>query len=184
MLVGLVVLAPGLGSAQTGSIAHDPTGLVAKYLELDAKGVRLDAFSQETLAPYVTWNTEPLWGHTVVITGYRVVDELSQWSIISHAEVVIPVEYRVLGSVYWEQPGFLHEPKLERVGYRVKIVGDRWRIAEPLLPPHVGHKRMINYIRQAILEEQDQAKAAILQAVLEALKKATHAGPASAPTPR
>jgi hypothetical protein len=184
VLAGVLALAPAAGGAQTGSIAHDPTEVVEKYLELDAKGVRLDAFWQETLAPYVTWKAEPLWGHAVVITHYQVINEFKQWTVISQAEVVIPVEYRVLGSAYWEQAAFLPEPKLERVAFRVKIVGDRWRIAEPLLPPHVGQKRMINYVRQAILDEQDRAKAATLEILLDDLKRATHAGQASAPTPR
>lgn len=180
----LALFAQSTADAQTGSIAHDPTEMVEKYLELDAKGVRLDAFSQEALAPYVTWKEEPLWGHAVVITQHRVVNEFKQWTVISQAEVVIPVEYTVLGSVYWEQASFLLEPKVERVGFRVKIVGDRWRIAEPMLPPHVGQKRMINYVRQAILDEKDQEKTAVLETLLNDLRKAKHEGPASAQAPR
>lgn len=172
------------GHAQTGSIAHDPTEMVDKYLELDVKGVRLDAISQEALAPYVTWEHEPLWGQVVVITHYEVINDFKQWTVISQAEVIIPVEYKVLGSVYWERASFLPEPKLERIGFRIKIVGDRWRIAEPLLPPHIGQKRMINYVRQAILDEKEQTKTAVLETLLDDLKKARHEGPASAQTPR
>jgi hypothetical protein len=78
----------------------------------------------------------------------------------------------VLGSLYWETASFIPEPRVERVGFRIKIVGDRWRIAEPILPPHVGQKRLINYVRQAILDEKDQAKAAVLETLLSDLKKA------------
>ncbi len=167
-------------SAQTGSIVHDPTEMVDKYLELDVKGVRLDAMSQEAQRPYVTWETEPVWGRAVIITRYEVINDFKQWTIISQAEVIIPVEYKVLGSVYWERATFLPEPKVERVGFRIKIVGDRWRIAEPLLPPHIGQKRMINYVRQAILDEKDRAKTGTLETLLDDLKKAKHEGPASA----
>lgn len=170
--------------AQTGSIAHDPTEMVDKYLELDVKGVRLDAMSQEAQRPYVTWETEPVWGRAVIITQYEVINDFKQWTIISQAEVIIPVEYKVLGSVYWERASFLPEPKVERVGFRIKIVGDRWRIAEPLLPPHIGQKRMINYVRQAILDEKDRTKTVTLETLLEELKKAKHEGPASAPISR
>lgn len=179
----LLVL-PADGPAQTGSIAHDPTDMVDKYLGLDVKGVRLDAFSQEALAPYVTWTNEPLWGRTVVITQYEVINEFKQWTVISQSEVIIPVEFKVLGSIYWERASFLPEPQVERVGFRVKIMGDRWRIAEPILPPHVGQKRMINYVRQAILDEKDQAKSATLETLLDDLKKAKHEEPASAQAPR
>ncbi|MBI5777091.1 MAG: hypothetical protein HY444_06850 [Nitrospirae bacterium] len=179
----LLVL-PNDGPAQTGSIVHDPTDMVDKYLELDVKGVRLDAISQEALAPYIAWKNEPIWGRTVVITSYQVINDFKQWTVVSQSEAIIPVEYRVLGSVYWEKASFLPEPRLERIGFRVKIVGDRWRIIEPILPPHIGQKRMINYVRQAILDEKDQAKAATLETLLDDLKKAKHEGPASAQAPR
>jgi hypothetical protein len=171
-------------NAQTGSIVHDPTDMVEKYLELDVKGVRLDAISQEALAPYITWKNEPIWGRTVVITSYRVINDFKQWTVVSQSEAIIPVEYKMLGSVYWEKASFLPEPRVERIGFRVKIVGDRWRIAEPILPPHIGQKRMINYVRQALLDEKDQTKAATLETLLDDLKKAKREGPASAQTPR
>ena len=180
----LLLVLPSDGLAQTGSIVHPPTDLIDKYLELDIKGVRLDAISQEALAPYVGWKDEPVWGRTVVVTQYEVIDDFKQWTVISQAEVVIPVEYKVLGSVYWERASFLPEPKTERIGFRIKIVGDRWRIMEPMLPPHIGQKRMINYVRQAILDEKDQAKTATLEILLDNLKKAKHEGPASAQAPR
>lgn len=184
IMMGVMALALSDASAQTGSIVHDPTDMVDKYLELDVKGVRLDAISQEALAPYITWKDEPIWGRTVVITSYQVINDFKQWTVVSQSEAVIPVEYRVLGSVYWEKASFLPEPRVERVGFRVKIVGDRWRIAEPILPPHIGQKRMINYVRQALLDEKDQTKAATLETLLDDLKKAKHEGPASAQTPR
>jgi hypothetical protein len=182
--MGVTVLAVSHGHAQTGSIAHDPSEMVDKYLELDIKGVRLDAMSQEALAPYVIWKDEPVWGHAVVVTDSVVVNEFKQWTIVSQSEVIIPVEYKVVGSVYWERASFLPEPKTERLGFRIRIVGDRWRIVEPMLPPHVGQKRMINYVRQAILDEKEPAKTAALETLLDQLKKAKHEGPASAQAPR
>ena len=184
IVMSVMALALSDSHAQTGSIVHDPTELVDKYLELDVKGVRLDAISQEALAPYIAWKDEPIWGRTVIITKYEVINDFKQWTVVSQSEAIIPVEYKVLGSVYWEKASFLPEPQVERIGFRVKIVGDRWRIAEPILPPHVGQKRMINYVRQAILDEKDQAKTATLETLLDDLKKAKHEEPASAQAPR
>jgi hypothetical protein len=184
IVMSALVLVLSNSHAQIGSIVHDPTEMVDKYLELDVKGVRLDAISQEALAPYVAWKDEPVWGRAVVITQYEVINDFKQWTVISQSEVIIPVEYKVLGSVYWERALFLPEPKVERVGFRIQIVGDRWRIAEPMLPPHIGRKRMINYVRQAILDEKDQAKTGTLETLLEDLKKAQHEGPASTQIPR
>jgi hypothetical protein len=184
IVMSVMVLALSNGHAQTGSIVHDPTEMVDKYLELDVKGVRLDAISQEALTPYITWKDEPIWGRTVVITSYQVINDFKQWTVVSQSEAIIPVEYKVLGSIYWEKASFLPEPRVERIGFRVKIVGDRWRITEPILPPHIGQKRMINYVRQALLDEKDQAKAATLEILLDDLKKAKHEGPASTQAPR
>jgi len=171
-LVILLALVAADAGAQVGQIAHDPTDMLDKYLELDIKGVRLDPMSQEALASYTVWKSEPAWGQTVVVTDYAVINDLKQWTIISLSEVVIPVEYKVLGSVSWETAVFFAEPRTERVGFRIKIVGDRWRIAEPILPPHIGQKRMINYVRQAVLDEQEPTEAATLKVLLGDLKKA------------
>jgi hypothetical protein len=43
---------------------------------------------------------------------------------------------------------------------------------------------MINYVRQAILDEKDLTKTATLETLLDDLKKAKHEGPASAQAPR
>jgi len=48
----------------------------------------------------------------------------------------------------------------------------RWRIMEPILPPHVGQKRLIGFVRQAILREKDPSRQAKLGELLAALKKA------------
>jgi hypothetical protein len=171
-LAGLLALMLSDAGAQVGQIAHDPTDMLDKYLELDIKGIRLDPMSQEALTSYTVWKGEPVWGKAVVVTDYAVINDFKQWTVISLSEVVIPVEYKILGSVYWETAVFFPEPRVERVGFRIKIVGDRWRIAEPIMPPHIGQKRMINHVRQAILDEKEPTRAATLEALLNDLKKA------------
>jgi len=160
------------GLAQTYALSHDPVEVVKKYVSLDQRGIRLESISWETIRPYVNWKEEPSWGHVMVTVGYKIVDDIKQWEVISMMEVLIPVEYQVLGAVYWEAPGFLPEKQIERVKFRVKAVGGRWRIIEPLLPPHVGQKRMINYVRQAMLQELEPSRLAILTALRDELQKA------------
>ena len=46
----------------------------------------------------------------------------------------------------------------EEVRFRVKAVNNRWKIVEPMFPPHVGQKRMVNFVREALLKETDRAK--------------------------
>jgi hypothetical protein len=168
----VVFITSGDGRAQTYALTRDPVELVKKYVSLDQKGVRLESKSWETLKPYVHWKEEPTWGHVMVTGSYKVVDDIKQWEIVNMLEVVIPVEFQVLGAMYWETAGFLPEKRVEQVKFRVKAVGGRWRIIEPLFPPHVGQQRMIQYVRQAMLQEIEPSRLASLAALRVDLEKA------------
>ena len=131
-----LVLSTGDGLAQTTLLQHSPADVVKRYLTLDQKGARLDALSSMAVESYTSWDGEPAWGHIVVI----------------------PVTFHVLGSVYMETAGFVQGAETEEVRFRVKAIKNRWRIVEPMLPPHVGQKRMVNVVREAWLKETDPAK--------------------------
>ena len=168
----VLVWAAGDGLAQTGSLKHSPSDVVKRYVELDHKGARLDAMSAETVASYTGWNEEPTWGHVVVTKGFVVAEQYRQWEVIDRLEVVIPVTFQVLGSVYLETAGFVQEVGTEEVRFRVKAVNNRWRIVEPILPPHVGQKRIVNFVREALVKETDSAKRDLLGALQDELRKA------------
>jgi hypothetical protein len=90
---------------------------------------------------------------------------------VNPLEVVIPVTFQVIGSVYLETAGFLPDDTVEEIRVRVKSIRNRWRIIEPLLPPHVGQKRMINYVREAWVKETEPAKRESLAALQDELRK-------------
>ena len=161
----------GDGLAQTGSLDHSPADVVKRYLALDYKGARLDAMSVDTVASYTSWHEEPTWGHVVVTRGFVVAEQYRQWEVIDRLEVVIPVTFQVLGSVYLETADFFQEAGTEEVRFRVKAVKNRWRIVEPMLAPHVGQKRMVNVVREAWVKETDQAKRDRLGSLQEELRK-------------
>ena len=167
-----LVLSVGDGLAQTGSLEHSPADVVKRYLALDYKGARLDTMSVETVASYTNWHEEPTWGHVVVTRGFVVAEQYRQWEVIDRMEVVIPVTFQVIGSVYLETAGFVQEAETEEVRVRVKAVKNRWRIVEPMLPPHVGQKRMVNVVREAWLKETDPTKRDRLGALQDELRKA------------
>jgi hypothetical protein len=158
------------GQAQTGALVKDPAILLKKYLELDNKGARLNSLTRESQKPYVGWSEEPVWGQLVVVSGYEVIEDLSQWDVKNNLDVVIPVEYKVLGSLYLEKAVFLSEPHVDRVGFRLKAVNGMWRVVEPIIPPHVGQKRIMNYVKQAIIEETDRSHVAQLTALRDELR--------------
>ena len=85
--------------------------------------------------------------------------------------MVIPVTFQVIGSVYLETAGFLPEPSVEEIHVRVRSVRNRWRIIEPVLPPHVGQKRMINFAKEAWVKETEPAKRESLAALHSELRK-------------
>ncbi|MCE9534972.1 MAG: hypothetical protein K8R65_00990 [Nitrospirae bacterium] len=166
-----LLLSAGEGLAQSGTLDHSPSEVVKRYLSLDYKGARLDALSVETVASYTGWHEEPTWGQVVVTKGFVVAEHYRQWEVIDRLEVVIPVTFQVIGSVYLETAGFVQGVVTEEVRFRVKAVNNRWRIVEPMLPPHVGQKRMVNVVREAWIKETDQAKRARLASLQEELRK-------------
>lgn len=173
MLITLLVL---LGSsaqalAQSGSLTQSPTAIVKRYVTLDKKGARMDAMSFDTLVPYIDWKEEPLWGRVVVIQDVTVPEDYRQWEVVNQLEVVIPVTFTVLGSVYLETAAFVPEVTTEEVRFRVKAVRSKWRIVEPVIPPHIGLKRMIDLVREAEVKEKDDEKRGILAALGETLRK-------------
>ena len=161
---------PGL--AQSNAVSHSPAKVVEKYFALDNKGVRLDASSFESVAGYVDWKEEPAWGKVIVISAFTVPDDFRQWEIVNRLEVVVPVEFHVLGVMYLDTAGFVPERGTEQAGIRLKVINGRWKIIEPILPPHVGQKRMLNVVRQAMLDEKDGTRQASLAALQAELRKA------------
>lgn len=172
VLASLVGIEAGAAWAQTGGLSHSPAEIVKKYFELDQKGAKLDSMSFEALAPYRSWDTEPAWGKVIVIREFSVAEHYRDWQVVDRLEVVIPVTFQVIGAVYLETAGFLPEATVEEIHVRVKSVKNRWRIIEPVLPPHVGQKRMINFVKEAWVKETEPAKRESLAALQSELRKA------------
>jgi hypothetical protein len=171
-LVCALVLAAVQARAESGSSDHPPTEIIKRYVLLDQKGARLDAMSFEALVPYIDWREEPSWGRVVIIQEASIPEDYRRWQIINSLEVVIPVTFRVLGSVYLETAAFVPDETGEEVRFHVKAIGGKWRIVEPVIPPHVGLKRMVNFVREAQRQESDPTKRSALVALEESLRKA------------
>jgi len=172
LTVSVLVVPADAGLEPSGSLRRSPTEIIKNYVRLDMKGARLEAKSFDALRPYIEWTEEPAWGSILVIQNVEVVDDYRQWDIINNLEVVIPVSFHVLGSVHFETALFVPEEMTEEVRFRVKAVGNIWRIVEPMIPPHVGFKRMVNFVREAQLREQDQSHRGVLKALADSLRAA------------
>lgn len=173
LLWTLGIVAVGASSLQaiSGHITEDPTKILQKYLSLDKKGVRLEAHSWQVVRPFVAWLEEPVWGQVVVISRYEVVDDVSQWEIINGLEAKIPVIFEVLGTMHWERVTFVANPHREIQYFHLKAVGDRWQIAGPQLPPHVGRQRLVDFVRWAELNESGPERKILFNSLKEQLER-------------
>jgi hypothetical protein len=163
---------PTVGQAQTGGLNKSPAEVVKRYLALDSKGARLDSISFDSVLPFTEWKEEPLWGRVVVTQDFVVAEDYRQWEVVNRMEVVIPVTFHVIGSVYFEKGSFVSDSRTEEIRFRVKAIKNRWRIVDPILPPHVGQKRMVNFVREAWIKETDREKKETLAALQSELRKA------------
>lgn len=174
-LVALAILALAVPSdaqlTPSGSMRRSPAEVVKRYVLLDRKGARLDAPSFETVTPYIEWKEEPAWGRIVVVQKTTVPEDYRKWEILNNLEVIIPVTFHVLGAVYLETATFVSQETTEEVRFHVKVVENFWRIVDPIIPPHVGLKRMMNFVREAETNEQDEAHRRILATLVESLQK-------------
>lgn len=174
-VVTLAVLAPAVpSSAQlnpSGSMRRSPVEVVKRYVLLDQKGARLDAPSFETLSPYIDWREEPAWGRVIVVQKTTVPEDYRKWEILNNLEVIIPVTFHVVGAVYLETATFVPEETTEEVRFHVKVVENVWRIVSPVIPPHVGLKRMVSFAREAEVHEQDETQRIVLAALIDSLRK-------------
>ncbi|MCS6897633.1 MAG: hypothetical protein NZM29_06625 [Nitrospira sp.] len=173
-LVGVVLFAGSAGAqfgfGQVGSLKRSPADIVKRYVRLDQKGARLDAMGFDVVASYVDWKEEPVWNRLVVIEGAEVPEDYRRWEILDNLEVVIPVTFHVRGEVDLTRAIFTPGERREEIRFRVKAVGNSWRIIEPMIPPHVGLARTLNFVRQAGLEEKDDAQRRLLASLESSLR--------------
>ena len=155
----------------SGSMRRSPAEVVKRYVLLDQKGARLDAPSFETLTPYIEWKEEPAWGRVVVVEKPTVPEDYRKWEILNNLEVIIPVTFHVRGAVYLETATFVPDEATEEVRFHVKVVENFWRIVSPVIPPHVGLKRMVSFAREAEAHEQDEAQRIVLTSLVDSLRK-------------
>ena len=158
----------------TGDLTNDPSEVIKKYLSLDKRGARLTAHSYEAVKPYVAWEQEePIWKWFVVILDYSVIDDVTRWEIVSSTEALIPVTFQVIGVVHVETVTFLPEPREEEFFIRIRAVDNHWKMVSPTFPPHVGRKRLADFVKDAALQEDDKDRVETLYRLREDLLKAS-----------
>ena len=167
----MILVFPQSTSALMGDITNDPSRIVEKYLSLDSRGARLNARSFEVLRPYINWKDEPAWGSVVVISKYEVIEDVTQWKIINKLEALIPVTYQIVGYMNWETASFYAESHNETKQFHIKEIQNQWKIIAPLIRPHVGRNRLMDFVRMERLNEVSEVKKAALRRLEKQLGK-------------
>ncbi|MCP9472746.1 MAG: hypothetical protein NNA30_08455 [Nitrospira sp.] len=160
-----------IGLGQVGSLKRSPADIVKRYVRLDQKGARLDVMGFDVMAPYVNWKDEEAWSRVIVVQSADVPEDYRRWEIRDNLDVMIPVTFHVRGEVDLQTATFTPDDRKEEVRFRVKAVGNSWRIVEPKIPPHVGLARMLNFVRQAGLETTDDAQRRLLASLESSLRE-------------
>lgn len=160
-----------IGLGQVGSLKRSPADIVKRYVRLDQKGARLDVMGFDVVSSYVDWKEEPAWDRVVLVHTVDVPEDHRKWEILDNLDVVIPVTFRVRGEVDLQTATFTPDNRTEEVRFRVKAVGNSWRIVEPKMPPHVGLTRMLNFVRQAGFETTDDAQRRLLASLESSLRE-------------
>ena len=143
--------------AITGDLTNDPAKIVKKYLSLDKRGARLHAITSEVLTPYIAWTHEPAWGQIVVIEHVSMIqNDIRLWDVIQSCRSRHPGHLSCLGGHAMGNGHLLIRTSyMETMRFRVRAIDNHWQIVEPMLPPHVGKKRLMDHVRLAWLEETD-----------------------------
>ena len=156
----------------TGDLTNDPAKVIEKYLSLDKRGARLTAPSYEAVTPYAAWEQEePIWERFVVIRDYSVIDDVTQWDIVNSTEARIPVTFQVLGVVHLKTATFVPAPREERFSIRIRAVDNYWKMVSPVFPPHVGRKRLADFVKEAMLHEDNADRVKTLRKLKDDLVK-------------
>jgi len=171
ILIGALVVATPPSHSFNRHISEDPVKVLGKYLSLDKKGARLETSSWAVVKPYVDWGEDFAWGQVVVISGFHIVDDVTQWEIVSGLEAKIPVVFDVLGIMYWESVTYVPDLHQESYMFHIKAVYDRWQIIHPQLPPHVGRQRMMDHVRWTELSESEGTRKSLFTLLHQQLKE-------------
>ena len=126
---------------EAGNHLGNPSAVVRKYCDADLKGARLssDGHTKYGLDGLVSWDQEPGWDSSKIVSGYRIVSVDQQGD-----SATVKVEWDVLGAGSCTVvPG----AKKETLNYRLSRAKGQWKIDGPMTPPHASPKALAEYFK-------------------------------------
>lgn len=136
-------------SAPIGAQSSGPENTVALFLSMDLAGRRITPEKKGKILAMVEW-TDPGLDTIVVVSGYAIrrVQRVSTRREIS-------VDYDYVGVV----TGMQFEPRLnvrKNVVFTVVPTVGGWKIADPMIPPHVSPDAAVRYLRRLAAREPER----------------------------
>lgn len=142
-----------------------PAGLLETYLQGDAQGERLERANWPKYREMVLWPREPLWDSAYIIRDYR----------IHSGEVAMPsagaeVTFRTLGELNLETFVYTPSPTTQTVPYKLIAEQSRWKIAHPMLRPHVSPGGAVGFLERMAVGHPDKKDA--IERSIQAIRQA------------
>jgi len=149
VLLVSAVLTAGLEAAPGNKHRPGPKGVVKEYCRLDFEGARLSSETRSQVASLIAWEEERGWDQAVIVSKYRVTNV-----VVRGNHGTARVEFKVLGRLEGDEP-FIPGRRLEAVHFGLERTGDVWKIKNPIVPPHVSVRSMIQQLRGQIEQEKE-----------------------------
>jgi hypothetical protein len=167
MLCYVTIPQAATSSTPGGASASD---VVREYCHLDFEGTRLSSNNPDA-AKYdglVVWPNEPGWDGAVVVKDFAIT---RFW--FERSQSFVTVQYFVLGNMADTEVTATRQHK-ELVTFVLTRSGDTWKIAHPLIPPHISVHASITALDSLLKNEKDPDRMKRLRAGIAALM---HFGP-------
>jgi hypothetical protein len=137
--LGVVVLALNVQLVAGASRTLGPLDIVKRYCELDYDGARLKSESFPAMDKLQSWKVEPGWDQTIIVKSFTIKSHT-----IHGTSAVVSVEYALAGLLDGEE--FQSKPEIQSIDFKLKRIGDSWRITGPVITPHVSPAAMQKHI--------------------------------------
>ena len=130
---------------------QEPVDVLRSFCQLDSNGVRLNGGRWSVPNSYVTWDVEPGWDSLTIVRGFRI-NPLGE---DMQGKVSVLVEYEILGKlagfewvpVSTSDTTSAYSNSLESVEYQLTNTQSGWRIAKPVIQPHVSLSATLRHLR-------------------------------------
>ena len=165
MAVYLIALALGLSVCSTSWGECKPEEVIKAYCRLDAQGTRLGWMDYNAIDTLGLWYGEPGWDQSMIIDGYDLLQ-----SHRSGDTLIIGVRYRQVG--WWSGGELLPAPgrsdgnieHAETVNFKLIRQHNCWKIAGPVIIPHVSLGSTISYFGQWLQRTEENVNPDTLDA--------------------